>query len=219
MPSLWEKVAPNLWHHVSKPFAYINDVLVDMRTDRPVLDLTDLSESPPFPASTIVSVPTGAILDFAGLVAPTGFLLLGADIYVSRTTYSNLFAVIGTVFGTSQPTNFKLPDTAGVVSRGVGTATGYTTAPSIALAEKTDDAFQGHRFRSGNGWGNTGVGVYGDVTTDMPGSASRTVSDVVSVPTSQPLTSLAIDDGTNGTPRITNESRVKSIGLNKIIKI
>jgi hypothetical protein len=55
-------------------------------------------------------VPAGAMLDFAGTVAPTGYL--GCDgSAVSRTTYATLFAAIGITWGSGDgSTTFNLPD-------------------------------------------------------------------------------------------------------------
>jgi hypothetical protein len=203
MSGLWQKIAPDLWHHVSKPFAYVNQVLINLNENKPVLDYNDLIESPPFNVS--VATPTGAILLFAGSVAPTGYLLLGTDIYVSRITYSSLFAIIGVVFGTTTPDNFKLPDTAGVLPRGVGTSTGYTANTTIALGEKLDDAFQGHQMDLPNGVPNN--------ITSGPTSGGGITGTVNLLKTGNP-----ISDGTNGTPRTSSSTRDKTIGLNYIIK-
>jgi microcystin-dependent protein len=65
-----------------------------------------------------VSMPVGAVLDYAGTAAPTGFLLCYGQI-VSRTTYSALFAAIGTTYGNGNgTTTFQLPDFRGRVSAG-----------------------------------------------------------------------------------------------------
>ena len=57
------------------------------------------------------SNPVGTIIPFAGSSIPAGYLLCnGAE--VSRTTYANLFKVIGTTWGAGDgSTTFKLPDT------------------------------------------------------------------------------------------------------------
>lgn len=56
-----------------------------------------------------IVIPTGLCVPYAGSAAPTGWLLCdGSD--VSRTTYSDLFAVIGTAFGVGDgSTTFGLP--------------------------------------------------------------------------------------------------------------
>lgn len=64
--------------------------------------------------------PAGSILLYGGSTAPTGFLLCDGSA-VSRTTYSALFAVIGTTFGTGDgSTTFNLPNFKGRAPYGVG---------------------------------------------------------------------------------------------------
>lgn len=59
------------------------------------------------------AIPSGAIFDYAGSSAPSGYLLcFGQD--VDRTTYADLFAAIGTVYGSGDgSTTFGLPDLRG----------------------------------------------------------------------------------------------------------
>lgn len=55
-------------------------------------------------------VPTGGFIPFAGQVAPPGWLLCYGQA-VSRTTYANLFNVVGTAYGVGDgSTTFNLPD-------------------------------------------------------------------------------------------------------------
>lgn len=55
-------------------------------------------------------VPTGVILPYGGVTAPNGFLMCNGS-EVSRTTYANLFAVIGTRYGAGNGwTTFNLPN-------------------------------------------------------------------------------------------------------------
>jgi microcystin-dependent protein len=62
---------------------------------------------------TGVVMPTGAVIDFAGSAAPTGWLLCYGQA-VSRTTYADLFTSISTTYGTGDgSTTFNLPDIRG----------------------------------------------------------------------------------------------------------
>lgn len=65
---------------------------------------------------TINGVPTGAMMPFAGLEAslPTGWLLCYGQA-VSQTTYADLYALLGTTYGSDAGGNFTLPDTRGTV--------------------------------------------------------------------------------------------------------
>lgn len=64
------------------------------------------------------AMPAGAIMAFAGPAAPTGWLLCFGQV-ISRTTYSALFAVIGTTYGAGDGgTTFQVPDLRGRVVSG-----------------------------------------------------------------------------------------------------
>ena len=65
------------------------------------------------------SVPTGSITMFAGTSAPTDWLLCQGQ-QISRSTYSNLFSVIGTIYGNGDnSTTFNLPNLNGKVPVGL----------------------------------------------------------------------------------------------------
>lgn len=65
--------------------------------------------------------PTGAILAFGGSSAPNGWLLCNGAA-VSRSTYSELFAVIGTAFGAGDgSTTFNVPNLTGKTPTGAET--------------------------------------------------------------------------------------------------
>lgn len=60
-------------------------------------------------------LPVGSVIDGFWTTAPTGYLLTNGAA-VSRTTYANLFAVIGTTYGAGNgSTTFNVPDTRGRV--------------------------------------------------------------------------------------------------------
>ena len=68
--------------------------------------------------------PTGTIMMYGGSTSPTAWNLCDGSA-ISRTTYANLFAIIGTTYGTGDgSTTFNVPDMRGRVPIGVGTGTG-----------------------------------------------------------------------------------------------
>lgn len=68
--------------------------------------------------NTLLGVPAGCIMPFAGATAPDGWLLCHGQA-VSRTTYVDLFAAIGTAYGPGDgSTSFNLPDLRGRVAAG-----------------------------------------------------------------------------------------------------
>ena len=76
--------------------------------------------------------PVGAMLPFAGMTAPAGWLLCNGDA-VSRVSYAELFSVIGTLYGKGDGTaTFNLPNLNG------RTAVGYDrTQPEFETMGKT----------------------------------------------------------------------------------
>src|SRR5207302_11385946 len=68
----------------------------------------------------------GGVFLWSTSTAPTGFLLCDGSA-VSRTTYTALFAVIGTTYGSGDgSTTFNVPDLRGRVAVGAGQGTGLT---------------------------------------------------------------------------------------------
>lgn len=75
-----------------------------------------------------MAMPVGAIIDYAGPTAPPGWLVCDGRL-ISRTTYSQLFAAIGTYWGAGDgSTTFKIPPTQGRSAVGPGTVIDETGA-------------------------------------------------------------------------------------------
>ena len=72
-------------------------------------------------ATLYADTPLGTINAFGGSTAPEGWLLCQGQA-ISRTTYADLFKVIGTAFGAGDgSTTFNVPDLRGEFLRGAGT--------------------------------------------------------------------------------------------------
>ena len=107
----------------------IADVRIDPASPIPINvgpDGISVDAIPP----TVDAVPTGSIFDFAGLSAPSGYLLCEGQ-EILRSTYPNLDAVISTTWGSytdgsGNPgsTHMRLPDFRGRISVGAGTGAG-----------------------------------------------------------------------------------------------
>lgn len=149
--------------------------------------------------------PTGSIIMFASNTAPAGYLKAnGAE--VSRTTYSELFAVIGTVFGAGDGVHtFNLPEMRGYFARG------------------WDD---GHLVDTGRVFGSTQADENAPISLNDPGhthpdvgfttNAAYAVGALapgtsISQPTSSAVTGITING--SGT-----ESRPKNVALLACIK-
>lgn len=90
------------------------------------------------------SVPTGSILPYGGSMAPEGWLICNGGV-ISRTTYGDLFGVIGTLYGAGDgSTTFNLPNFIGRYPLG-GTSSGAYVAESLPIPHHY------HTFNIGNG--------------------------------------------------------------------
>jgi len=77
-------------------------------------------------ASPSGSALVGEMKMYGGVAAPLGWLMCDGSA-ISRTTYANLFAVIGIAFGAGNgTTTFNIPDLRGRAPVGAGTGTGLT---------------------------------------------------------------------------------------------
>lgn len=92
-------------------------------------------------------VPAGVVVPFAGSSAPANWLLCDGSA-VSRTTYGQLFAAIGTTYGSGNgSTTFNLPDMRGRVAAGKddmgGSAASRLTSGTSGVAGATLGAVGG----------------------------------------------------------------------------
>lgn len=159
------------------------------------------------------STPTGMISAYGGVTAPTGWVICDGTSYLRAGTYANLFTVLGTAYGTADATHFNVPDLRGKFPRGWDhgagndpdaagrtASTGGASGDNIGSLEA--DAMQGH-FHSAPQTLNGAVGA-----------AVDTIGGALTATTGSPIT-----DGTNGTPRISSETRPKNVNVQYIIKI
>jgi len=88
-----------------------------------------------FYLATTSSVPAGAIQMWSTASAPIGYVLCNG-VAISRTTYANLFGVIGTTFGVGDgSTTFNVPNYQGVMP--IGANGTYTLASTGGSASTT----------------------------------------------------------------------------------
>lgn len=80
------------------------------------------------------TTPAGTVISFAGTTTPDGYLYCDGS-PVSRTTYADLFAALGTSFGAGDgATTFNLPDLRGRFVRGQDDGTGRDPDASSRVA-------------------------------------------------------------------------------------
>jgi microcystin-dependent protein len=147
---------------------------------------------------TNVTVPSGTIWEYGGASAPDGWLICnGAQ--VSRSTYANLFAVIGTAYGVGDgSTTFNLPNRVDRVGVGAGVlfargqqGGGYTTdGTALTTAQIPSHTHTGTTSTTGdhthtlpgdtltfsnpNGVGGGGAPGFAGSTTNAAGSHNHT---------------------------------------------
>lgn len=165
--------------------------------------------------------PIGAILPFGGTNPPSGFLLCQGQ-EVSKTTYAELYAVIGDSFGTaSDATKFVIPDMREAVPKGAG-LTGHTVgdhldADGLAVGEFLDD--RGELIKGDLGIrginGGDGLGV---IQPNPPFSIVKAGSNIglSALSTNGQYTKVTFDSSAVARSGATTE--VKSVGVNYIIK-
>ena len=91
------------------------------------------------------SVPVGAVLDFGGAAAPTGYLLCNGAA-VQRSTYADLFTAIGTRFGAGDgSTTFNVPD----FRRRVAVGSGGTASSTLGAVTGNSGGAETHTLTIG----------------------------------------------------------------------
>ena len=94
---------------------------------------------------------TGSVVWVASSSAPTGYLKANGAA-VSRTTYANLFAIIGTSFGAGDgSTTFNIPDLRGEFIRGWDDSRGVDTGRSFGTSQTDDFKEHEHGIRLEHG--------------------------------------------------------------------
>jgi len=145
------------------------------------------------------AVATGTIIAFSTSLAPTGFLNCDGST-VSRTTFANLFAIIGTTYGAGDgSTTFNVPNATDRALMSFG------TTPIGTIQE---DAFQGH-FHN--------VSASSDYTAAIQNYLANATAVGQHI-LSEETVKEAKTDNINGIPRVSNETRPKNIRVNFCIK-
>lgn len=125
-------------------------------------------------------LPAGAVSFFAMSTAPSGWLKANGTA-VSRTTYADLFAAIGTFYGPGDgSTTFNLPDLRGEFLRGYDDGRGvdagrtFGSAQAAAMLDHTHSGTTSSYTHTHTG-GVTSVGIFSQV-----GSAAGNLHPVIS---------------------------------------
>lgn len=172
----------------------------------------------------VAGVPTGSVFCMAVATVPTGYLECNGAA-VSRTTYSALFAIIGTNYGTGNGSStFNLPDLRGEFIRGFDNGKGTDSGRSIASSQGSANLSHGHSV----GASVTDPGHKHTTTIDntkvFPGAANTNINyggaggypaTVFSMNTNTTGISVSISQSNSGG----SEARPRNIAMMYVIKI
>lgn len=204
-------------------------------------DLVDGYHASPTPAASTIPVQDaegnllagikGEVKIYAGASAPTGWLLCDGS-PISRTTYADLFDVIGTSFGTGDgSTTFNLPDLRDKFAIGKsGTkalgSTGGAATVNLAHTHSTPNhvhkwAYTGSNQGDWTSWQSDGSGTR-QITTGNAGSSSGALTDLMMDSLSLANTSFYTENGgagVSGSSLSSSQSVLNPyLALNYIIK-
>lgn len=195
--------------------------------------------------ASVGNLPPGTMIDYAGTVEPSGWLLCDGRSVPTTGIYSSLFAVIGYAYGGSGA-NFNIPDFRGRFARymdNMGTVAGAAGRDSgRVLGAAQTDAIQSHRHSisdPGHSHSDSGhthselqaasgtAGAYVTFNIGGPGSLSlRNATGTTGngfANLSSSVTNISVlaptVDGANGTPRTAAETRPINLSCNRLIKL
>lgn len=125
------------------------------------------------------AVPVGTILPFAGSSIPAGWLECAGQV-LSRATYPDLFAAIGTTYGAATSETFNLPDLRGEFLRGWDNGKGVDPGRALGSAQgwnaPKEPGYRINNISSGLNFAN-GPYVSGHLVTDatfLTGNSNET---------------------------------------------
>lgn len=131
----------------------VGDIYISQTDDNTGELLTDVSK---WKRSSTPLNPTGLIITMATTTVPVGYLECNGSL-ISRTTYSDLFAIIGIVHGDGDgSTTFNIPDLRGEFVRGWDHGRGIDVGRVFGSNQL--DAFKEHSHLIEHGLGSQGTG-------------------------------------------------------------
>jgi microcystin-dependent protein len=140
--------------------------------------------------------PAGTVISHAGATAPTGYVSCDGTA-LSRSTYSTLFAAIGTTWGSGNgTTTFNIPDLRGYFLRGSGTSSVDPSSPR-AVGSTQAQAYLSHTHTDS---GHThGYSAY-DSVRNADGSGSPFRNNAIGANTSTGYANIQASGGAETRP-------------------
>ena len=155
----------------------------------------------PVKAAIVARLPAGFVAAWPGNTPPDGWLVCNGSA-VSRTTYADLFAAIGTTFGAGDgSTTFKLPDYRGDFLRGYlsGTSSAIGTRQAEGLPNISGRLDFGKQV--GGMSSSSGAFSHKNISQDWAGTSTGTVNVIDYVNFDASRSSGLYGDSSHVTPR------------------
>ena len=172
---------------------------------------------------TIAGVPTGSVFCIAVATVPSGYLECNGAA-VNKSTYADLFAVIGITYGgTNASSTFNLPDLRGEFIRGFDNGRGVDSGRSIASSQSSQNQSHTHSGSAtstvtdpGHRHTTKGHGTQDDGGGNLTGSTSGSSSSSSMFDNTTGISvSTSVTVGSEGG----SETRVRNVAMMYIIKI
>ena len=188
--------------------------------------------------SIVQGVPSGSVFCMAVATVPSGYIECNGAA-VSRTTYSALFAIIGTAYGAGNGSStFNIPDLRGEFVRGFDNGKGTDSGRSIATSQSAQNASHNHSISVSGTTSNPTPTLTGDVRRISEGyRAQGTASgiftkeldgnnNITGSSSTSPVAGFSIDaththtfSASGNTGNQGGEARPRNIAMMYIIKI
>ena len=178
----------------------------------------------------VAGVPSGAVFCIAVASVPSGYLECNGQ-SVSRTTFSALFAVIGTQYGASNSSTFKVPDLRGEFIRGFDNGRGVDSGRSVASSQSHQHPQHNHNVSASSNSSVSdpghkhnilfGIGSFGGSSGAQVPRDSGTITNRMSNSNTgiSVSTSTSISQSNRGGTSNSSETRPRNIAMMYVIKI
>ena len=178
----------------------------------------------------VAGVPSGAVFCIAVASVPSGYLECNGQ-SVSRTTFSALFAVIGTQYGASNSSTFKVPDLRGEFIRGFDNGRGVDSGRSVASSQSHQHPQHNHNVSASSNSSVSdpghkhnilfGIGSFGGSSGAQVPRDSGTITNRMSNSNTgiSVSTSTSISQSNRGGTSNSSETRPRNIAMMYVIKV
>ena len=178
----------------------------------------------------VAGVPSGAVFCIAVASVPSGYLECNGQ-SVSRTTFAALFAIIGTQYGASNSSTFKVPDLRGEFIRGFDNGRGVDSGRSVASSQSHQHPQHNHAVSASS---NSSVsdpghkhnllfagGSFGGSSGAVTARDTGTITDRISNSNTgiSVSTSTSISQSNRGGTSNSSETRPRNIAMMYVIKV